>query len=93
MKLVTFSGGGAAELGVVEGDEVVCLSRAAPHLASTMIELIARWGKIEGEVRRTARSGPRLALTTVRLLPPIPRPGKILAIGLNYADHILETGH
>jgi 2-keto-4-pentenoate hydratase/2-oxohepta-3-ene-1,7-dioic acid hydratase in catechol pathway len=93
VKLVTFSGGGAAELGVVEGDEVVCLSRAAPHLASTMIELIARWEEIEGEVRRTARSGPRLALTTVRLLPPIPRPGKILAIGLNYADHILETGH
>jgi ureidoglycolate lyase len=26
------------------------------------------------------------------LLPPVPRPGKILAIGLNYADHIRETG-
>jgi 2-keto-4-pentenoate hydratase/2-oxohepta-3-ene-1,7-dioic acid hydratase in catechol pathway len=58
-----------------------------------MIDLIARWGRIEGEIRRLAQSGPRLALKAVRLLPPIPRPGKILAIGLNYADHILETGH
>ena len=93
MKLATFSGGADAEIGVGEGDELVSLSRAAPHLASSMIELIARWGEIEGEVRRTAKSGPRLALTLVRLLPPVPRPGKILAIGLNYADYILETGH
>ena len=93
MKLVTFTGGTNAEIGVAEGDEVVSLSRAAPRLASGMTELIARWGEIEGEVRRAAKSGPRLALTSVRLLPPVPRPGKILAIGLNYADHILETGH
>ena len=93
MKLVTFDGGAGAELGVVNGDEVVSLSRAAPRLASGMIELIVRWGEVEGEVRRAAGSGPRLALASVRLLAPIPRPGKILAIGLNYADHILETGH
>ena len=93
MKLATFTRGADAELGVVDGDEVVSLSRAAPRLASGMIELIARWGEIEGDVRRAAQSGPRFALKTVRLLPPVPRPGKILAIGLNYADHILETGH
>jgi 2-keto-4-pentenoate hydratase/2-oxohepta-3-ene-1,7-dioic acid hydratase in catechol pathway len=58
-----------------------------------MIELIAHWSELEGEVRRMAKSGPRFALKSVRLLPPVPRPGKILAIGLNYADHILETGH
>lgn len=92
MKLVTFTGGADAEIGVVEGGEVVSVSRAAPRLVKNMIDLIARWGEVEGEVRRTSRSGPRLALNTVRLLAPIPRPGKILAIGLNYADHILETG-
>ena len=25
-------------------------------------------------------------------LPPIPRPGKILCVGLNYANHAIETG-
>ena len=29
---------------------------------------------------------------TIRLLPPIPNPGKIIAIGLNYKDHALEQG-
>ncbi|HEY0283620.1 MAG TPA: fumarylacetoacetate hydrolase family protein [Rhizomicrobium sp.] len=93
MKLVTFTGGADAELGVVDGDEVVALSRAVPRLATGMIDLIARWSEAEGEVRRAVQSGPRLSLASVRLLPPVPRPGKILAIGLNYADHILETGH
>src|ERR1700730_3592491 len=31
-------------------------------------------------------------LNSVRLCPPIPRPGKIVAIGLNYRDHALEQG-
>jgi 2-keto-4-pentenoate hydratase/2-oxohepta-3-ene-1,7-dioic acid hydratase in catechol pathway len=34
----------------------------------------------------------RLALAAVKLHAPIPRPPKYLAIALNYADHIAETG-
>jgi 2-keto-4-pentenoate hydratase/2-oxohepta-3-ene-1,7-dioic acid hydratase in catechol pathway len=37
-------------------------------------------------------SGPCLALSAVRLEAPIARPPKFLAIGLNYSDHIAETG-
>ena len=92
MKLVTFTGGGASEIGIVEEDSVISLSRAAPRLACGMIDLIARWDAVEGEVRKTAQSAQRLPLANVRLLAPIPRPGKILAIGLNYADHVKETG-
>jgi 2-keto-4-pentenoate hydratase/2-oxohepta-3-ene-1,7-dioic acid hydratase in catechol pathway len=32
------------------------------------------------------------ALSEVKLLAPIPNPGTIYAIGLNYAEHIAETG-
>lgn len=92
MKLATFSATGSPEIGVVEGDSVISLSRATPRLAASMIDLISRWGDIEAEVRRVAQAGARQPLKDVRLLPPIPRPGKIMAIGLNYADHILETG-
>ena len=35
---------------------------------------------------------PELSLSEVTLLPPIPRPGKILCIGLNYLDHSAESG-
>ena len=38
------------------------------------------------------QSAPEFALSDVTLLPPIPRPGKILCIGLNYRDHSKESG-
>jgi ureidoglycolate lyase len=93
VKLVTFEADGAPQLGVVQAGRVVPLSRALPELASDMIALIARWRQVEGEVRAVAgRGADSLALDQVRLLAPIRRPGKIMAIGLNYADHIEESG-
>jgi 2-keto-4-pentenoate hydratase/2-oxohepta-3-ene-1,7-dioic acid hydratase in catechol pathway len=57
-----------------------------------MIDLIARWKQIEREVRRIAeKPSHTLKLEDVRLHAPIARPRKIMAIGLNYADHIEET--
>jgi len=37
-------------------------------------------------------SGALLARDTVRLLSPVPRPGKVICIGLNYRDHAEESG-
>jgi ureidoglycolate lyase len=93
MKLATFQAGDAPELGVVQAGRIVPLRRAAPGLAVDMIDLIARWSQVEGEVRAVAgRAADSLALDRVRLLAPIRRPGKIMAIGLNYADHTEESG-
>ena len=36
-------------------------------------------------------AAPVLDLATVQVLPPIPRPGKIICVGLNYADHAAES--
>jgi 2-keto-4-pentenoate hydratase/2-oxohepta-3-ene-1,7-dioic acid hydratase in catechol pathway len=91
MKLATFRrNAGSDELGVViEGERIVPLG----SVARDMIDLITRWDELEGEVRRVAAAATgAVPLSTVRLLAPIPRPGKIMAIGLNYADHIAETG-
>ncbi len=75
------------------GDKVVPLSRGPAPIAREMIELIARWPSLGAEARRRADAGDgALALASVTLLAPVPRPGKIMAIGLNYADHIAETG-
>ena len=42
---------------------------------------------------RLALAGaPRRPLAEVQLLAPVPRPGKVVAIGRNYADHAKETG-
>ena len=92
MKLATYDAGGAAQLGVVTSDQIVPLNSAAPGLPSQMIGLIAAWPKLEAQVRSIATAGAdALPLDGVRLHAPIRRPGKIMAIGLNYADHIAES--
>lgn len=90
MKLATFTTGAAPKPGVVVDETtIVPLSGLAPD----MLTLIAQWDALQGAVQAaaTSRVG-ALDLASVRLLAPVPRPGKILAIGLNYADHIAETG-
>lgn len=92
MKLATFDAGAGDELGAVVGDAVIPLSRAAPALGADMRALIAVWGVTEAEVRRIATAGQgAIALDAVKLRAPVARPGKIMAIGLNYADHIAES--
>jgi 2-keto-4-pentenoate hydratase/2-oxohepta-3-ene-1,7-dioic acid hydratase in catechol pathway len=93
MKLVTFDAGAGPRLGAVAEGKMTPLGDAAPGLPADMIGLIGAWPQIEGEVRRIAAAGAgALPLDRVRLLAPIRRPGKIMAIGLNYADHIAESG-
>ena len=93
MKLATFTKDHGPELGVVLDTRIASISRAAPRLASDMISLITAWSERERDVRRIAEEGAyTFALDEVHLNAPIPRPGKIMAIGLNYADHIAESG-
>lgn len=91
MKLVTFEVQGCERVGVVEGDRVFDLSETS--LPSTMVALIAAWDGVAHDVQRfVANNKPQHSLADVHLKAPVPRPSKILAIGLNYADHIAETG-
>jgi len=93
MKLASFEAGGGPRAGIVLGDRLIDLSQAAPALPLDMARLIAIWDQVEADLRRIAQDGKtHCALQDVRLLAPVPRPQKILAIGLNYADHIAETG-
>lgn len=93
MKLVTFDAGSGNELGAVVDRTVIPLTRALPALGADMRALIARWNELESELRRvTATAQGALPLDGLRLRAPVPRPGKIMAIGLNYADHIAESG-
>jgi 2-keto-4-pentenoate hydratase/2-oxohepta-3-ene-1,7-dioic acid hydratase in catechol pathway len=93
MKLATFSHSGRARVGLVHDDQVLDLVAAEPELPTTLLELLTGGADALALVKRAAaRTGYRLALRDVQLLAPIPRPGKVLAIGVNYADHIAEMG-
>ena len=92
MKLATFLVEQAPEIGIVRDNRILSLSRIAPQLAVDMLDLITRWPHLECEVRRVAGEGSTggFDIDQVRLLAPIRRPGKIMAIGLNYAEHVAE---
>jgi 2-keto-4-pentenoate hydratase/2-oxohepta-3-ene-1,7-dioic acid hydratase in catechol pathway len=92
MRLCTFSHAGATSFGLVLDDGVVDLAAAAPELPREMIELLAAGDAALRRAREAAARAPRLPLDAVRLGPPILRPPKFLAIGLNYADHVAESG-
>jgi 2-keto-4-pentenoate hydratase/2-oxohepta-3-ene-1,7-dioic acid hydratase in catechol pathway len=70
----------------------VDLAAAAPELLAPWTELLGRGPACLERVAEIGASGRhRLPLDSVRLAAPI-RPGKFFAIGLNYADHVAETG-
>jgi 2-keto-4-pentenoate hydratase/2-oxohepta-3-ene-1,7-dioic acid hydratase in catechol pathway len=91
MRFVTFLGGTSPEAGVVVGDNVVSLSGAGfPDLLAVAGGGEEALAKAGAWVSRPAR-GAVLALSSVKLLAPIPRPGKVICVGLNYRDHAAET--
>lgn len=94
MKLVTYRPTGTtARLGVVVEGGIIDLSTHLTLCPSTMTDLITAWGDLAPAVQKVAaQTTPDHPLDKASLLPPIQRPGKILGIGLNYADHVEESG-
>jgi 2-keto-4-pentenoate hydratase/2-oxohepta-3-ene-1,7-dioic acid hydratase in catechol pathway len=92
MKLISFQhNNGQDSYGAVLGDRVVDLREVfgtrAPDLKALIAAgLLGEAAAALGSVRAT------LALAELRLLPVIPNPGKIICVGLNYGDHVRETG-
>jgi 2-keto-4-pentenoate hydratase/2-oxohepta-3-ene-1,7-dioic acid hydratase in catechol pathway len=75
---------------VVDGG-IVDISRRIANGPRTMIELITQWPQLRSAVAALAGVGKDIAFSAARLHSPIVRPSKVLAIGLNYADHCAEA--
>jgi len=92
MKLATYTvNGGQARIGLVVGKGLHDIARHLPQIPETMLGLLEALPGLRADLDKIATAKPDHALTDVRLLAPIPRPGKILALGLNYRDHALEA--
>ncbi len=94
MKLLRYSQNGQAQRGVLQTgreDRVVPLSTLSGDFP-TMLSIIAGGDAALLRIRALADAGAdAFDLSTIRLLAPIERPGKYLAIGMNYAKHIEEA--
>lgn len=93
MRFATFHNAGELRPAVVEGDELIDLTAAAPDLPCTLKELLAH-GIPDGFNKRVAAApkAARFPLSDAKLACPILDPGKIVCVGLNYHDHAEETG-
>jgi acylpyruvate hydrolase len=82
VRFATFIGEGRQGVAFVERDgSFRGLRECESHFPGTL-ETLFRQG--EGALARAADA--------LRLLPPLPAPGKIICVGLNYVDHSLESG-
>jgi 2-keto-4-pentenoate hydratase/2-oxohepta-3-ene-1,7-dioic acid hydratase in catechol pathway len=99
MKLVTYEREGVQRIGAVVDGRVVDVADGAAASRQPMLDFLSRGAPALdaarahlAEAQRHGRLEAHPPLQSVHLLAPIPRPGKIVAIGRNYADHAAETG-
>ena len=95
MRLCTIQSGGKAAVGVKIGDKIIDLSKQMPRGPKSVVEILAGGKKLQAAVAKACakpKAGATVSAKSAKYLSPIPNPGKILCIGLNYRKHAEETG-
>ena len=92
MKLVTFTHQGSTRIGIAIEGAIADICAVATALPREMIAFLEGGAGALEQARTVISSAPKIPLDQVKLEPPILRPPEFLAIGLNYAGHVAETG-
>jgi len=91
MQFVTFERNGSAEPGVIRGSSVIGLKGAGfPTLLAVLEGGFTARRQVENWLAKPPADAV-VPLASARLLAPIPRPPKIICVGLNYRDHAIES--
>jgi 2-keto-4-pentenoate hydratase/2-oxohepta-3-ene-1,7-dioic acid hydratase in catechol pathway len=88
VKLVYFDQeqlGVLTDAGVIDVTDVVKELPSYPY-GQRIKEVIDHWDALKADIEASARERRATPLSSVKLLPPIPKPDKILCVGLNYFD-------
>jgi len=88
MRLVSYVQNGIASFGPVVGEGVVDAGR---RLGIAGLRAALADDRLEA-VRAIAAEPADCVIDAVTLLPVVPDPGKIICVGVNYANHLEETG-
>ncbi len=94
MRLVSYERNGQRSTGALTNNGIIDLPTASSSaLPSAMVALLELGDEGIARAREAVAQGrAAISLKDARLLAPVPRPGKIIGIGLNYADHAAEGG-
>jgi 2-keto-4-pentenoate hydratase/2-oxohepta-3-ene-1,7-dioic acid hydratase in catechol pathway len=91
MKFVTFQHDGHQHAGVISGDDVISLKAAGlPDMISILQGGPEVFKRVEVEIAKPPADSV-FPLSSVKLCAPIPKPTKIICVGLNYRDHAIES--
>jgi 2-keto-4-pentenoate hydratase/2-oxohepta-3-ene-1,7-dioic acid hydratase in catechol pathway len=91
MRLVSFHANGILGAGILEQGGVFPLAKAGFDDALSFIAAGAKGQQRAESLVKAASGRELLPVDSVRLSAPIPRPPKILCVGLNYRDHAKES--
>ena len=91
MKLLRFQSEGSTRLGALKEGAIVPLDALKSEYPTMRAIIEGGPDALKRVGRLVAESKPSLALADVHLLAPVERPGKYLAIGMNYAKHVEES--
>ena len=91
MKLTSFMHQGMPSYGAVQGDRVLDLGPLLGAQAPDLKTLIAK-KMLPLAAQALASHRAELAFGQLQLLPVIPNPDKIVCVGLNYHEHVKESG-
>jgi len=92
MRLLTFSHDGCDQVGVRRDNQVIPVSSIAPELPESVLGLLAG-GQLDAlQSKVDSYDGDTTAVDDIEYQILIPRPGKIICIGRNYAAHAEEGG-
>jgi len=89
MKLVSYALGGHEGWGAVTGDggpEAGVIALGARLSAYPTTDALLAAGALDEARALAARTAPDLALADLRLRKPVARPGKVICVGVNYAE-------
>ena len=91
MRIVHFEKSGVPGIAADEGSGWHGLTQRDGGFPGTLPELIAQGADLL-RIGRILGQSPAIDLNAVRLLPPVAVPPKILCVGVNYDDHLAESG-
>lgn len=92
MKLARFQLGDRTGIGILDRDSIVDCDPATDGLPDSIPGILHGGEQARERLQKLALNAPRHYVKDVKLLPPVPRPGKFLCVGHNYLDHIKELG-
>ena len=89
MKLAFFND---FRFGVVKGDNIVDVTSAVSDVPHTgpgdlLSGIVARWDSLKAKIEAAAAASAGVPLSSVRIRPPVPKPGNIVCMAVNYMEN------